>query len=71
MRSRPQWVMGSSNRASVGKPKLSVSVCRVQGRRRGRHEPPHDGLGEANLCVACTTRIDLAGGVPLCLSHCF
>ncbi len=36
-------MMGSSNRALGCKRNLALTVCLVQGRLRGRHEPPHVG----------------------------
>ena len=44
-------VMGSSNRGSERKHFLRWIVCRVQGRLRGRQQPPHDGSSREELPV--------------------
>lgn len=43
--------MGSSNRSLERKHFLRWIVCRVQGRLRGRQQPPHDGPSREELPV--------------------
>jgi hypothetical protein len=55
--------MGSSNRGPKSKSffvRSANSVCRVQGRLRGRHEPPHDGASWRSLQMWTTHYADRA-----------